>query len=46
MSNRAKGWLIAAGAMVLVGFAVFTGALSLCGWDLTGLNTDDSVSIL
>ena len=44
MSKTVKKWLIAAAVLMLVGAAMFTIALALCGWDITRLGTVDYVT--
>ena len=44
MSKTVKKWLIAAAVLILVGAAMFTIALALCGWNITKLGTVDYVT--
>lgn len=44
MNKTVKKWLIAAAVLILVGAAMFTTALALCGWDITKLGTVDYVT--
>ncbi len=39
MSNKTKGWLIAAGCLTLIGCLIFGGAMMALGWDFTKLST-------
>ena len=39
MNEKTKHWLLAAGALVLIGCILFTGTLAAQGWDLTKLST-------